>query len=71
MDKKGLTFKPCVYCGELVGWDDEPNPRCIPECEAGAEISKMASERMEEAAKKVVDDLDRLEAVERAKEAEK
>lgn len=142
-----LKLKPCVKCGAWVGWDEAPNPHCIPSCDAqeerltrkggvmnstrycpmcgvsfdtagrcGCHVSYGATARWEppislgavaapdrparirekcdelyrawltmndsmrqawsademwEAAKKVVDDLDRLEAEERAKEAEK
>lgn len=32
-----LTLKPCVKCGAWVGWDEAPNPHCIPSCDAQEE----------------------------------
>lgn len=32
-----LKLKPCVKCGAWVGWDETPNPHCIPSCDAQEE----------------------------------
>ena len=32
-----LEWNKCEHCGTLIGWDESPNPRCLPFCSPPAE----------------------------------